>query len=61
MLFRLPYSRLAHEDIESIAPKGDLIASLQVQQPAAKVDRTAMVQTLETAYRFTLGSIAGGK
>ncbi|XP_071826694.1 electrogenic aspartate/glutamate antiporter SLC25A13, mitochondrial-like isoform X2 [Apostichopus japonicus] len=51
--------RLAHEDIESIAPKGDLIASLQVQQPAAKVDRTAMVQTLETAYRFTLGSIAG--
>ncbi|PIK35375.1 putative calcium-binding mitochondrial carrier protein Aralar1 isoform X2 [Apostichopus japonicus] len=28
-------------------------------KPAAKVDRTAMVQTLETAYRFTLGSIAG--
>lgn len=51
--------RLGYDDIEKIAPKGDLIATLQVQQPAAKVNRTALVQTLESVYRFALGSVAG--
>ena len=48
-------------DLDKVAPKGDLVGELQVQQPKQEVKRTVIIQAMESIYRFALGAVAGGK
>ncbi|XP_071478145.1 electrogenic aspartate/glutamate antiporter SLC25A12, mitochondrial-like [Diadema antillarum] len=51
--------RITMKDLQKITPPTDLIKKIQVSQPKEQVERTLLLQGLESVYRFTLGSIAG--
>uniref|UniRef100_A0A8C5B350 Solute carrier family 25 member 13 n=1 Tax=Gadus morhua TaxID=8049 RepID=A0A8C5B350_GADMO len=60
-----PRGRVGWQDIEKIAPleEGALpynLAEVQRQQSGSDGSRPVLVQVAESAYRFTLGSVAGG-
>lgn len=59
------FRRIVYSDLANIAPENYIkkitarITDIKaVETPA---DRSAFIAILETAYRFTLGSVAGGK
>lgn len=65
MIFNGLHSRIDYSDLNSIAPEHytkhithRLTEIKAVESPA---DRSAFIQVLESSYRFTLGSFAGGK
>ncbi|XP_071788674.1 electrogenic aspartate/glutamate antiporter SLC25A12, mitochondrial-like [Asterias amurensis] len=51
--------RITMADLNKVAPKGDLVGELQVQQPKQEVKRTVIIQAMESIYRFALGAVAG--
>ncbi|KAJ4928575.1 hypothetical protein JOQ06_016366, partial [Pogonophryne albipinna] len=66
ILFQLADLRVGLVDIEQIAPleEGALpynLAEVQRQQLGGDVSRPILTQVAESAYRFSLGSVAGGR
>jgi len=64
-LLYISYSRIVYTDLSSIAPENyikKITARLtDIKAVETPADRSAVTAILESAYRFTLGSIAGGK
>lgn len=59
------FSRIVYSDLSNIAPehytKHITTRLAEIKAVESPADRSAFIQILESTYRFTLGSLAGGK
>lgn len=59
------FSKIVYNDLSNIAPehytKHITTRLAEIKAVESPADRSAFIQILESTYRFTLGSLAGGK